>query len=328
MANVTVQTKSERVDTKLATLLEQNIGQMRAALPKHMTAERMIRLAMTTFRSTPLLQECTLQSVAGSIMAAAQLGLDIGVLGQAYLVPYRKQGGAYECQLIPGYMGLIELMYRSGRVSSVYTEPVYEGDHFALKLGMVRTIEHEPDLTSATRGDPAKLRLVYAVANLTDGGYVMEWMTRAEIDLIRKRSKASERGPWVTDYVEMAKKTVIRRLAKKAPKSIELHNAIELYAAADRHQPQGLTIDSAALLRHEPVQIEQDSAPEPTGEDESDVARQTETPTPPDPPMPTGTVTVMRDGTVVDESTGEIIDRTGAKPIVRSAPADLKGALE
>lgn len=211
--------------------LEKNKGQIAAALPAHLTADRMIRLACTEFAKNKMLQDCTPVSVFGSIIQASQLGLEIGVLGQAYLVPYRnrKAGNTLECQLIPGYKGLIGLARRSGDVTSIETHIAYEKDEFELVLGMETTLKHVPYL-DGNRGSP---RLVYGIAKFRDGGHHFEWMSIAEVEKIKARSKASDNGPWVTDYDQMVRKTLVRRMANYLPMSIELANAIQLSDAAD-----------------------------------------------------------------------------------------------
>ena len=210
-----------------------------AALPKHVSPDRMIRLACTEFAKNPLLQKCTPVSVFGAIIQASQLGLEIGVLGQAYLVPYRnKKSNAYEAQFIPGYKGLISLARRSGEVTSIETNIVYANDRFDLKLGLETSVEHVPNLD----GDRGAPRLVYGVAKFRDGGHHFEWMTMGDVNKIRARSKASSNGPWVTDYEQMVRKTVIRRMANYLPMSIELQQAIQISDATDEGKRATLTI--------------------------------------------------------------------------------------
>jgi recombination protein RecT len=216
--------------SEFRAFLERQRGQIEAALPKHIPAERMIRLACTEFSKNPALQRCSLPSVFGGIIQSAQLGLEIGVLGQAYLVPYQnRKAGVTEAQFIPGYKGLIALARRSGEVSSIETNIVYENDQFDLKLGLSTEVVHRPNL-DGERGAP---RLVYGVAKFKDGGHHFEWMSIAEVNRIRARSRAADSGPWVTDYEQMVRKTLIRRMANYLPMSIELGNAIQLSDAAD-----------------------------------------------------------------------------------------------
>ncbi len=210
--------------------LQSRRGEIAAALPKHLTPDRMIRLALTEFTKNKMLQQCTPASVYAGIIQASQLGLEIGVMGQAYLVPYQnRKAGTVEAQFIPGYKGLISLARRSGEVTSIETHIVYEMDEFDLELGIETKVRHVPNLD----GDRGRARLVYGVAHFKDGGHHFEWMSLSEVEKIRSRSKAANSGPWVTDYEQMVRKTLIRRMANYLPMSIELANAIEIDNAVD-----------------------------------------------------------------------------------------------
>jgi len=232
--------KQQNPVTAFRSFLEKQKNQIASALPKHLTPDRMIRLACTEFSKNTLLQKCDPVSVFGAIIQASQLGLEIGVLGQAYLVPFKnsRKGGIYEAQLIPGYKGLISLARRSGEVTSIETNIVYENDEFDLSLGVDSNLTHKPYLD----GDRGKPRLVYGVAKFKDGGYHLEWMPMSEVNKIRARSKTSESGPWVTDYDQMVRKTLIRRMANYLPMSIELQQALQVSDAAD--EGKRATIDS------------------------------------------------------------------------------------
>lgn len=238
LKSVATDRKEQNPVVAFRNFLEKQKAQLAAALPKHLTPDRMIRLACTEFSKNPLLQKCDAISVFGSIIQASQLGLEVGVLGQAYLVPYRNnKKNTMECQLIPGYKGLIALARRSGEVTSIETNIVYENDTFDLTLGIDSSLKHKPYLD----GDRGRPRLVYGVAKFRDGGHHLEWMTISDVDKIRARSKASQSGPWVTDYDQMVRKTLIRRMSNYLPMSIELNNALQIDDAAD--QGKQATID-------------------------------------------------------------------------------------
>lgn len=206
-------------------LLDKMKPQLAMALPKHLTPERMIRVALTEWRKTPKLQQCNTTSFLGSIVQASQLGLEPGsALGHCYLVPYKKT-----CQLIIGFRGMIDLARRSGQIVSLSAHTVHENDEFHYELGLHEDLKHIP-----APGERGKMILVYGVAKLTGGGVQFEVMTRGEVDEIRKQSKAGTSGPWKDHYDEMAKKTVIRRLFKYLPVSIELATASMVDEQADR----------------------------------------------------------------------------------------------
>lgn len=235
--------------------LQSRRGEIAAALPKHLTPDRMIRLALTEFTKNKMLQQCTPASVYAGIIQASQLGLEIGVMGQAYLVPYQnRKAGTVEAQFIPGYKGLISLARRSGEVTSIETHIVYEMDEFELQLGIETKVRHVPNLD----GDRGRARLVYGVAHFKDGGHHFEWMSLSEVEKIRARSKAANSGPWVTDYEQMVRKTLIRRMANYLPMSIELANAIEIDNAVDAGK--SAIIDGTGMVTEKP-----DSEMEPMG---------------------------------------------------------------
>lgn len=217
---------ADRVKTMLAVQWKA----MQSVVPKHMKPERLARVALTSINRTPRLAECTPESLAQAIMDAATLGLEVNDgTGRAYLVPYKnKIDGRWvtQAQLQIGYPGLVELAYRSGMVQTIYSYAVFDGDEFRYSLGLNPDIHHVP------AGEPIAecLTHVYAVVKMKDGGFLFEVMMRSQIDAIKQRSKTGKdgKGPWATDYVEMARKTGIRRVCKMVPKSVELQRAVRI----------------------------------------------------------------------------------------------------
>lgn len=220
-------------------LILKNRAQIELALPKFMNTDRLIRTALTSFSTTPALLDCTPRSLLGAVIQCAQLGLEPGIIGMAYLVPFRnKKANTVEVQFIPGYRGLLALARRSGEISTIQAHCVYAEDAFQRRYGLDPKLDHIPS-DKADRGD---ITHVYAIARLKDGGVQFETMTRAEVDKHRDRySRAAKEGPWITEYPEMAKKTVLRRLCKLLPASVELQTAVALDERAELQLPQGLT---------------------------------------------------------------------------------------
>lgn len=204
--------------TQVRHLLENKKADLAMALPKHLTTDRLLRVVLTACNKTPKLLECTRESLLACVMDCASLGLEPdAALGRAYLIPYGQK-----CTLVIGYKGLADLAYRSGMVDSLDAFAVHEGDVFGLTLGSTPQIEHVPTLE-----DPGAFTGAYAVARLKGCSIPkFAYMSKSEIDGIRARSKAANSGPWVTDYEEMAKKTVLRRLMKLLPLSVEFADAI------------------------------------------------------------------------------------------------------
>ena len=194
------------------------------ALPKHVDADRLIRIALTTINKTPALLECTTTSLLSCLMDCAALGLEPdNVMGRAYLIPYRdRKKDIVVCTLIIGYKGLVDLAFRSGMVDMVDAYVVHANDRFELTLGLSPNIIHVPALT-----DPGAATGVYSVIRIKGSPHPkFAFMTRAEIETTRNRSRAGQSGPWVTDWEEMAKKTVLKRNAKTCPMSAEFAEAV------------------------------------------------------------------------------------------------------
>lgn len=203
----------------LQTYLEAMRPTFARLLPAQVSAEKLIKVVLNCVSRTPALARCDMLSVAQCVATCAELGLmPGGALGGAYLVPYGQT-----CTLIIGYRGFVELMRRSGELEAIDARVVHERDEFRWREGLVRELVHVPCLEV----DPGPMRLVYCILRFRGGATQVEVMSRAQVDAIRSRSRASGSGPWVTDYEEMARKTVVRRAAKLAPMSSELARAIE-----------------------------------------------------------------------------------------------------
>lgn len=222
--------------------------QLEMALPKHLDAKRMLRIAMTEVQRTPKLLDCEPRSLLGAVLTSAQLGLEPGVQGHSYLVPFGRT-----VTLIVGYRGLLDLCRRSGQVGPVTAEVVRVGDIFEYEGGSSPSIKHIPGYLRQPPVERGDRVCVFACATLKDGGVQIEVMSIQEVEAIRERSRAAKSGPWVTDWEEMAKKTVFRRLSKWLPSSIELQRAVSLDEMAEREIPQQL---DAELPEIEDVQPE------------------------------------------------------------------------
>ena len=256
-----------RADTPantIAGLFKQLKPQLEQALPKHLTADRLLRVALFQIRNTPKLMECDPMSLVAAVTQSAQLGLEPGILGHAYFVPYGKQ-----VQFILGYRGMIELARRSGSVKTIDAHEVYANDTFEYEYGLTPKLLHKPCL-----GDRGKVIAYYGVVNFTDGGYVFTVMSLGDIEKYRKRSKASSNGPWVTDYDAMAIKTVIRRLFRWMPCSIEMQEAMA-------HDSQVVTsvkanpLGELEILADYPDGVALDAVPEVTTPESESFSRET-----------------------------------------------------
>ena len=188
--------------------------QFARALPKHLTAERFSRVAITALTRTPKLQDCTPASLMKCLLDLSAMGLEPDGR-RAHLIPYGT-----EATLIIDYKGLIELIRRSGDVVSIRAETVCERDDFSWSNG---------EVTHAVnwREDRGEIQAVYAVAVMKSGEKQTAVMTTKEVEAIRSRSRSGNNGPWKTDWAEMAKKTAVRRLSKMLPISSEIMRHVE-----------------------------------------------------------------------------------------------------
>lgn len=242
-----------RPKEQIAYLLTKKRDEIAAMLPKHLPADRLLKVAQIAATTTPALAKCDVASLVGAIGQCAQMGLEPNtVLGHAYLVPFntkRKDADGNErwvnsVQVIVGYKGLIDLARRSGQIVSIAAHEVCANDEFDLAYGLEERLHHKPALTN--RGE---LMGFYAVAKLVGGGYAFEWMSLEQIERVRDGSqgwqqavkwKKADSHPWAQHVVEMGRKTVIRRLAKYLPLSIEFARAAALDEAAASGRDQNL----------------------------------------------------------------------------------------
>ena len=214
--NSVANTASTNVEKKtMQSYIKTMEGEIKKALPSVITPERFTRMVLSALSTTPKLGACTPKSFLGAMMSAAQLGLEPNTpLGQAYLIPYKNKG-VDEVQFQIGYKGLIDLAYRSGEVALVQAHIVYENDTFECEFGLEPKLVHKP--ADKDRGNPVK---VYAMFKTKNGGYGFEVMSMDDVRRhAEKYSKAYNYGssPWQTNFEEMAKKTVLKRVLKYAP---------------------------------------------------------------------------------------------------------------
>jgi recombination protein RecT len=228
-------------------------AQIAAALPVHINPDRMARIALTAFRLNPALGKCEPASVFAAVIQSSQLGLEIGLQGRAYLVPYyNKTTRKTECQFIPGWKGLVELANRSGRCS-VWTGAVFDGDSFDYELGDSPFVKHRP----GGEDDPKKLTHVYAVGRIkgNDVPVIEVW----PIGKVRKHfdryNKVGESHYATGNWEMYARKIPLLQVLKYMPSSPELETAINL-AHAGEQGAQNLNIKDAVEGTFAPVPTE------------------------------------------------------------------------
>ena len=256
MSQQLVPTKQPQ-DLRFIVQSETVLAQLKSALPKYYSADQFAVVVRTQINRNPKLGECDATSLIACMLQAAQMGI-VPNGRDGHLIPrWNKKAnegrGAMECTFIADYKGMVGLVRKHETVSDIYAEPVHEHDLFRITKGLHRDIVHEVDI----RQDRGEFIGVYAVIANKDGSASWDFMSKSEIEAIRARSQSPNFGPWATDYIEMAKKTVLRRLLKLADISQEVSDRL----AADpelTNSPTNIEIKPAAV----PHQAALPAAPE------------------------------------------------------------------
>lgn len=224
----------------LVAALDAMKPELERALPRHMRGDRIARITLTEIRKNPKLVNCTPASFFGALLTAAALGLEPGVSGECYLVPYKT-----ECQLIVGYQGLVKLFWQHPLSKRLSAETVYERDHFLINKGLTPNLEHTP-----ATGDRGKIVGYYAIAELTTGGINFDFFTPEQIKELRG-GKVGTSGDIKDSAGWMERKTALKQVLKLMPKSVELIQALNV------DETVGSMAVGKALSAHEPLpQIE------------------------------------------------------------------------
>jgi|HigsolmetaAR206D_1030411.scaffolds.fasta_scaffold05783_4 recombination protein RecT len=273
--------KAENFNAVIKKELADNFPAIKSIVPKHMTPERLARITLTAISRTPKLAECTPASIVGAVMNCATLGLEPNLIGHAYLVPFwNSKAKVMECQFQIGYKGYLDLIRRTGDVSKVFAETVYENDLFVYVKGEDKRMLHIPfdqlhllenfvprkeggfldlmleaaiaEIKKRDPRDQGKPVRYYSAYRLKDGSFDFVTMTYEQVLAHAKRfSKNKDKqtgeltGTWVDHFDAMAKKTCIKEMAKLMPISIEIQ--------------EKLTTDEAILKLRKDNGIESDS---------------------------------------------------------------------
>lgn len=231
--------KKENPIAVFSGFMEKFKPQLALALPKHLTADRMARLALTAFSTSEKLQQCDPKSIAASIMTAGQLGLEVGVNGAGYLVPYGKT-----CTFVPGWKGLVDLVARSGR-GTVFTGVIFKDQDYTFTDGARRDliIHNETDLD-----DPADITHAYAIGWVKDAGMPMIELWRvSKIEKHRdKYNKVGKAHYSFRDWEMYCRKVPLLQVLKYMPCSVEVANAMAVSHASE--SGRGVTIENGIVI--------------------------------------------------------------------------------
>lgn len=179
---------------------------LKTQLPTNITPEKFTNTALAALSNNAELLKCDRPSLYDAIVKAAQQGL-LPDGREGAIVPFKGKA-----QFMPMVLGIIKRLAESQIF--IDAQVVAEHDHFEQEFGDNAAISHRPPKLGSDRGI---LVGVYAIARLPNGLVMREVMDKNQIDAVRASSRSGDNGPWAGFYGEMARKTVIRRLAKRLP---------------------------------------------------------------------------------------------------------------
>lgn len=211
---MTIQQQSDRPAT-VAQTITKYAPLIAQALPKHLDADRFTRLALTTLRKTPQLQQCAPESFVGALLTAAALGLEPDVNGECYLVPYKR-----ECTLVIGYQGLARMFWNHELSARLSAEYVCERDEFSYDKGLAQHLTHRP-----ATGDRGKVVAYYAIVGLKNGALWFDVFTPEQIAKLRggnRKGQIDDPEHW------MERKTALKQVLKLAPKSTQMRQTLAI----------------------------------------------------------------------------------------------------
>lgn len=219
-----LETKKETKNDAIASIVNNMEKQIKAALPTYCDEKRFARIVLTTLRMNPELTECSIESLMGSILTAAEVGLEPGILSECYFVPFKnKKTGQPECQFMFGYKGLIKLMTNNTNIAFVDPQIVYENDIYEEQLGTNKFIKHIP-CPDENRG---KMIKAYTVIHYTNGMNDFRSITKKEIEELKNHSQnTGEFSIWEKNKKAMWLKSSIKQTSKYLPLETSLKEKI------------------------------------------------------------------------------------------------------
>jgi recombination protein RecT len=216
-----------------------------------------VRVTLTAVQTNPNLLNADRRTLFAAATKAAQMGL-LPDGREGAIVTFKDQA-----QWMPMVAGIMKLVRNSGEISTWSVQAVYENDTFDFCLGDEEHITHKPNL--ANRG---KLIAVYSIVTMKDGEKSREVMSVEDVLAIKARSRSGSSGPWVSDFAEMAKKTVIRRHSKRLPLSTDIDGVLkeddELFMPPEQAAPEAAQAAEATTATRRPSRLQKvaEQAPE------------------------------------------------------------------
>lgn len=243
MENVPQLQRAKSKDIRDLLTKPSTLAVMKALATRHLTPERLTRLATISLQKTPKLAECDAETLLGAFLGCQALGLEPNTpLQHIHLIPFEnRKKNIVEVQVIIGYRGYLELGRRSGLIVGAHADVVYPGDLFEHQYGTETFLRHQ---SRDFDGKANEYTHAYCHVALKDG-QAFAVMPKSAILRIRDGSQgfkmakgAAQRGnqwvldgnPWVAHEDRMARKTAIRRLFSggEVPLSLEMAGAVEI----------------------------------------------------------------------------------------------------
>lgn len=233
MTTTEVATTRPATPKTISGVLQVMIPELARAVPKGMDGDRIARIVQTEIRKSrnakaagiakQSLDDCTQESFAGALLTSAALGLEPGVNGECYLIPYRdNRRRVVECQLIIGYQGIVKLFWNHPRAARIDAQWVGSNDEFRYSKGLNPVLEHMP--APGDRGEPV---FYYAIVEVTGAQPLWDVFTADEIKTLR-RGKVGSSGDIKDPQHWMERKTALKQVLKLAPKTTRLDSALHL----------------------------------------------------------------------------------------------------
>lgn len=212
MANAVAQT-TKLDEFRALVNKKENVSLIMASCGDKETAKKFTTSMLDLYgEGGDFLQKCNSQAIIAECLKAAQLNLPIiKSLGYAYIVPYKNVP-----TLTIGWRGLVQLAQNTGKYKYINTDAIYEGEQveFDRLSGSIK-ITGTPTSDKATG--------YFAYIKLLNGFEKTVYMTRAQVEAYGRRySKSFNNGPWQTNFDEMAKKTVLKKVLKYGPSSTQM----------------------------------------------------------------------------------------------------------
>lgn len=183
------------------------------------TWQKEMQFAIQAFQKNEYLAKTAMAnpvSAQNAIINLAAIGITLNPAAKlAYLVP--RDGMV--C-LDVSYMGLLHLAQSTGAIKWGQCKLVHQGDTYESN-----GLDAAPTHKYNAFGDRGPVVGGYCTVKTSDGDYLTEEMSLAEIKAVEASSKAKN-GPWKNWWEEMARKTIVKRASKYWPRVDRLDAAI------------------------------------------------------------------------------------------------------